>query len=207
MLVTRPLYGLFPGPLARVLEVLHRTDVPLTGRGVADLVTPRMSHATAQAALRHLSEQGVVERRPAGRAYTHLINREHMLVQALGPWLSGAEALVQRLRDHHESWGAPSRALWIFGSVASGRDTVDSDIDVMAIRPDDVDADDAAWWEWLTDLSLRIGEWTGNPCDVVEFAEAEAREQFERGEALLVEVFQAAATVAGPSPQEVLDGR
>lgn len=65
-----------------VLVALAGTTRPLTGRQVAGLV-PRGSQKAVSVALDRLVEQGIVLRQEAGRAYLHVLNRDHLAAPAV----------------------------------------------------------------------------------------------------------------------------
>ncbi len=83
--------------------------------------------------------------------------------------------LLRRLREHFERWSpAPSHAS-LFGSTARRDSNEQSDVDLLVIRLDDVDADDPRWEQQLSEISDDVYRWTGNHAQIVEFGESEFR--------------------------------
>ena len=62
-----------------VIRVLRGTTRPLTGREVAR-VAREGSQPAINAALRRLTDEGIVRAEEAGNAYLHTLNRKHLVV-------------------------------------------------------------------------------------------------------------------------------
>lgn len=82
----------------------------------------------------------------------------------------------------------------VFGSAARSTMRVDSDIDVLLVRPDTCDR--AKWEDLVVTLAANITEWTGNDARVLEFTESEVRHA-GREEPVLADVRDHGLTVAG----------
>ncbi|MDO9557110.1 MAG: winged helix-turn-helix domain-containing protein [Coriobacteriia bacterium] len=89
--------ALFGGPgRTAILRLLATQTAPLTGREVADLAG--LSPAGAARALEHLARLGVVTRRRVGRAITHVLERESLLVQSIVlPVMEAERALLSAM--------------------------------------------------------------------------------------------------------------
>jgi predicted nucleotidyltransferase len=61
----------------------------------------------------------------------------------------------------------------MFGSAARGDGGTASDIDLLVIRPSDVDEDNPTWRTQVADLKDQIRRWTGNYAQIVELADEE----------------------------------
>ncbi|MEX2613210.1 MAG: nucleotidyltransferase domain-containing protein, partial [Gaiellaceae bacterium] len=155
-----------------VLAVLSRADATLTGAQVHRLVG-HSSDEGVRKALERLVRQGIVERQAAGAAYLYFLNREHLAAR----WVEGlaglSRQLVERLRENLESWRPKPAVALLFGSVARGEATQDSDLDLLLIRPDSVDGDDLTWRGQVLELQRAATAWTGNEARVIEYAEQE----------------------------------
>ncbi|WP_245394657.1 nucleotidyltransferase domain-containing protein [Amycolatopsis keratiniphila] len=93
-----------------------------------------------------------------------------------------------------ESWQVPPVYAAVFGSVARGEMTEDSDLDLLLIRPDG--ADDDRWETQVDELAVEVARWTGNDTRPLEFTEAElAGRAYD--EAVLHDVARGGLTVAG----------
>jgi predicted nucleotidyltransferase len=126
--------ALFGGPgRTAILRLLAVQTAPLTGRQVAELTG--LTPAGAGRALEHLSDLGVVARRRVGRAITHEIQPDNVLVQTLVlPVLAAESALVEDLRSGlAEAFAEVALSVVLFGSVVSGDARPGSDVDVLVI--------------------------------------------------------------------------
>ncbi len=62
----------------------------------------------------------------------------------------------------------------VFGSFARSEAGTDSDIDVVVVRPAEVDEDDDAWAESIEAWRRDVRRLTGNPVEVLEVSADEA---------------------------------
>ncbi len=150
-----------------VLRVLARTTQPMTRQQVAGLAG-QASEAGVRKVLRRLAEQGVVIEQRIGTHYTYVANREHILWPAVEVIMSAADRLDSRIREHVESWEVPALSVELFGSVATGTSTAESDVDLMIYRPHLADDKLQLWEGQVTELRMAIERWTGNPCEILE---------------------------------------
>jgi predicted nucleotidyltransferase len=105
---------------------------------------------------------------------------------------------LTRLEKHLDGWRTMLRYAAVFGSAATGRMKLDSDIDLLLVRAADADHDgDDAWEEQVTELARLVTAWTGNDASVVEYTEDEFRAAAATGEPLLRDVAKQGLTIAG----------
>lgn len=170
--VARPHTAIAPGVQGEALVVLAGTTAPLSGRQIARLVR-RGTSPSVSAALDRLVEQGLVHRQHAGRAYLHTLNRDHVAAPVV-ELLAGLRAeLLRRLRDTLGRWQpAPAHAS-MFGSTARAGGDTDSDIDLLIVRPADIDEQDPGWRAQLDALNDAVYAWTGNHAGIIELGEAD----------------------------------
>lgn len=94
--------------------------------------------------------------------------------------------------------GSTLRYAAVFGSAATGRMRLDSDIDLFLVRAagsgDDVDD---VWEQRLTELARLVTAWTGNDGRIVEYTEGEFHAAAAAGEPLFDDVSKQGLTVAG----------
>lgn len=132
------LSALFGGPgRTAILRLLAEQEgASLTGRQVAELTG--LSPAGATRALDHLSGLGVITSRRVGRAVTHELQHDNVLVQTIVvPVLAAEKAVVDDVRHELVSaFGDVALSVVLFGSVASGEATPGSDIDVLVVTDD-----------------------------------------------------------------------
>lgn len=170
--VARPHTAIAPGVEGEALVVLAGTTAPLSGRQIARLAR-RGTSPSVSAALDRLVEQGLVHRQHAGRAYLHTLNRDHVAAPVV-ELLAGLRAeLLRRLRDTLGRWQpAPAHAS-MFGSTARAGGDTDSDIDLLIVRPADIDEEDPGWRAQLDALNDAVYAWTGNHAGIIELGEAD----------------------------------
>jgi DNA-binding transcriptional ArsR family regulator len=189
-----------------VLRVLRGTTRPFTGREVARLVRAG-SQPSVNAALRRLSDEGLVHVEEAGNAYLYTLNREHLAAPAVELLADVRAELERRLRDATAGWEISPVHLSLFGSAARGDGDTKSDIDIFVVRPRRVADDDPAWREQLDTLSDRVLAWTGNHVGLSELSEADVRRLRRERPPVVAELTRDAITIAGPEPGELLGRR
>lgn len=158
--------------------VLAGTTAPLTGRQIARLVR-RGTSPSVSAALQRLAVQGIVHRQQAGRAYLHTLNRDHIAAPAVVLLADLRSELLRRLRDTVGRWDPAAVHASMFGSSARADGDAESDIDLLVVRPADIDEEDSRWRAQLDALSDALYTWTGNHAGIVELDEADL-EQLRR---------------------------
>jgi len=164
---SQPFRAVTPTLDGPVLRVLARTTHPMTRQQVADLIG-EASEAGVRKVLRRLAEQGVVIEQRIGSHYTYVGNREHILWPAVEVFMSAADRLDTTIREHVEAWEVPALSVELFGSVAAGTSTADSDVDLMVYRPSLTDDQVGLWDSQVAELRMAVERWTGNACEILE---------------------------------------
>lgn len=168
----RPLAAVTPTLDGDVLAVLARGDVELSGGELARRVTRGSTEGVRRAAER-LANEGVVFRRAVGGAHLYRLNRDHLAAR----WIEGLatlpEQLIDRMRALIAAWEQPAALAFIFGSVARGEATADSDLDLLVIRRADCAPDLEGWRAQLLELQQAVTSMTGNDTRILEAGENE----------------------------------
>ncbi len=162
--------ALFGGPgRTAVLRLLAEQSSELTGRQVAELVG--MSQPGIAGTLHHLARLGVIQRRRAGQAILHQLDRENLLVQTIVLPVLAAEAnLIEDLKAELRAAFDPfALSLVLFGSVARGESAPGSDIDVLVVTADQANA--ARAMQVADDAGLRFFRRYGMPLSVIVTAQ------------------------------------
>jgi DNA-binding transcriptional ArsR family regulator len=194
--VARPQRVVAPGVEGEVLVVLAGTTQPLTGRQIARLVR-RGTSPSVSAALERLGAQGLVIRQKAGSAHLHTLNREHIAAPVVELLAGLRPELLRRLRQAFTTWApAPAHAS-MFGSAARGDGDTESDIDILVVRPADVDEEDERWRAQIEALSRAVHAWTGNHAGIVELGADELNELREHPPAIFGDLRTDAIDLAG----------
>ncbi len=168
----RPLQDVTPTLDGDVLSVLARAEAEMTGRELQRVIG-HGSHQGIRNAADRLAEQGVVARRSVGNAKLNQLNRDHVAAT----WIEGLAGLpaqvLDRLRDAISRWDRRPTLVVLFGSVARGEATPESDLDLLVVRPADCEPDEPVWQEQISALQAHASAWTGNDARVLEFGEQE----------------------------------
>ena len=190
MFYGEPFGGIIPGARGAVLAALLRTGTPLTGRQVHRLVSGAFSLWTVQEALKALAQLGLVETQVVGRAGLHKINEAHVATAPLRVLLDPVAALRTVVQ---ESVDGRVVAVLLFGSVARGTATADSDIDLAVIAGPE--------WDGRAELAETVLMRLGNDCDVVVFGESEFAELALAGESVARDILRDGIALLGAKPR------
>jgi predicted nucleotidyltransferase len=194
-----PLEALVAPDKARVLNVLYRAGLPLSGRTIAAL-TNSVSQPTVSRMLRELVRTGLVLRGPGG----YVINREHLAYRAVEVLLDSIGELGRRVGAAVEAWDVQPVSVVLFGSTARGQAGPTSDVDLLVVRPSSVDIEDSGWAHDVADLGGMVQSWTGVPCEVLEYDPAELEHLARSGDPLIDELLCDGVTFAGAHLSDIL---
>lgn len=188
--MTRPLAVVTPTLDGDVLAALARADESFT-TGQLHRILPAASEDGVRRVLRRLTGQGVVTAARVGNAYCYRLNREHLAAEHVVGLANLMSAFLARLTARLQEWDPQPVYAAVFGSAASGGMRIDSDIDLLLVRPDG--ADDDAWDEQAQALTAAMTRWTGNDARALVLDEADV----VPGEPVLRDVLVYGLTVAG----------
>lgn len=117
---------------------------------------------------------GVVERRDVPPSALFRLVPEHVAARAVLQLVDAHDLALQELaRSASELNPAPTSVV-IFGSFARAEAVTASDLDVLVVRPDAVDEDDADWRREIDEWAQRARRVTGNRVELLEVSESEA---------------------------------
>jgi predicted transcriptional regulator len=192
MELSRPLSTVTPTLDGDVLAVLARHDATFT-TGQLHRVLTQHSEEGIRRVLQRLTKQGVVQSDRVGNAFTYRLNLDHLAAEHIIGLARLQETLLNRLEDRLASWEVPPIYAAVFGSAARGSMTVDSDLDLLLVRPDDAPAD--LWDGQVDQLVSDITRWVGNDARSLQFTTGELAAR--RDEPVLHSVLSEGLTVAG----------
>ncbi|MBC6449720.1 nucleotidyltransferase domain-containing protein [Actinokineospora xionganensis] len=191
--LNRPLSSITPTLDGDVLTVLaNADDIFTTGR--LHRLLPRASEQGIRKVLQRPVAHGLVLSNRVGNAYMYRFNRDHLAAQHIIGLAQIKQNLLDRLADRLESWDVPPIYAAVFGSTARGSMTVESDLDLLLVRPDNVDDDQ--WAAQVDSLVAEVTLWIGNDVRALEFAAKEIATSGHR-EPVLRDVLDEGLTVAG----------
>lgn len=201
--LARPYTVICPTLDGPVLEVLAHTTRPLTGREITRLAS-RGSERGVRLVLQRLVAGGLVTAREAGSAYLFALNREHVAAGIVESLLGLRAELIERMRREIEGWSAQPVHVSLFGSAARADGHMESDIDLLIVRPEDVDEDDSQWREQLHGLAERIERWSGNHASLHEVSPTDLKAALRRGEPIIAPLQEVSIALAGAEIAELL---
>ncbi|WAL49295.1 nucleotidyltransferase domain-containing protein [Rhodococcus pyridinivorans] len=197
MQLNRPFATVTPTLDGDVLAVLASTDATFTISQVQRLLATGSGEGIRKV-LTRLVAQGVVLHDQVGRTNTYRLNTEHLAAEPIMALSQLNSTFLKRLEKHLDRWRTTLRYAAVFGSAATGRMKLDSDIDLLLVRAADPDHDgDDAWEEQVTELARLVTAWTGNDSSIVEYTEDEFRAAAAAREPLLRVVAKQGLTIAG----------
>ena len=176
-----------------VLTVLASGEATFT-TGQLHRILRRYSEEGIRKVLRRLAKQGIVHAERIGPAFAYRLNRDHLAAEHIIGLAQLPRTFLKRLEDRLASWRVPPVYAAVFGSVARGSMTVDSDVDLLLIRPDDVEDD--LWHGQVDHFVTEVTRWVGNDTRALEFTTAEVVAH-DLEQPVLSDVLREGLTVAG----------
>ncbi len=209
--LSNPITSVIPSLDGRVLVVLARTTRPMPGRQIARLI-PDASLRGVQLALNRLEQHGLVRTDPYGHAVLYTANDRHILWPAIEALVEAVDKVPARLREFIREVVASSVgedeaaevSVALFGSVARGTSTPDSDIDLLVVTPQGRDDEhvDALGSHLIEDVMV----FTGNTCNVYHATRARLRELVREQDPMVESWLHDAEMVNGPDLRPILEG-
>jgi predicted nucleotidyltransferase len=160
--LSSPVLDVAPAVRGALLQTLARLEQPVTRRQLA--AAAGVAPGNASAVIEELIQSGLVSETVAGRSSMVLLNRNHLTARPVLALAGLRGELIRRLRDRLSA--CPDlHGAWLFGSVARGDASSDSDIDLLFVAEDlqSLDLHDR-----LSHLQADVRSWTGNDLQLVE---------------------------------------
>ncbi|BAV39950.1 hypothetical protein SHTP_0593 [Mycobacterium ulcerans subsp. shinshuense] len=186
---------------ADVLGVLATSEVTFTITQIQRILTTASGEGIRKV-LTRLTTQGVVLNDQVGRTNTYRLNTEHLAAEPILALSRLTATFLDRLEAHLKGWGKTLKYAAVFGSAATGRMTLHSDIDLLLVRAsypehDSHPEEPEVREQRVAELVRSVTAWTGNDGRVVEYTEDELRAAAAAGEPLLSDVARQGLTVSG----------
>ena len=196
-----PVRALIPGVQGRVLAVLAETTAELNLRTVAQLA--EVSTAQASRVMPGLVELGLVERRDVPPSLLFRLNRENAASQVVVSLASLYDTVLARIGEVVGQMSVLPVSVIVFGSFARRAADRDSDIDVVIVRPDEVDGEDETWVAEVEQWCRDARSISGNTVEVIEIGLASAIEKLTSGGPLWTEIARDGLVVHGVTINEL----
>lgn len=201
MQLNKPFATVTPTLDGDVLGVLASADVTFTISQIQRILST-VSGEGIRKVLARLTLQGVVLHDQVGRTNIYRLNTEHLAAEPIMVLSRLNSIFLERLEAYLEGWGEELRYAAVFGSAATGRMMLDSDIDLFLVRAsvsefDGHDEGSGVWEQRVAELARLVTTWTGNDARVVEYTDDELRAAARGSEPLLDDVSRQGLTVVG----------
>ena len=170
---TRPVEAVAPGAQGRILAVLVETSAELNLRTIARLSGVSVAHASR--VLPTLVELGIVERRDMPPSALFRFVRENVAARAVSALADARRTVLHELGESARHIEPRPVSVIVFGSFARGEADRDSDLDVVVVRPATTDEDDDRWRVAVDRWQEQTRRLTGNPVELLEASDEEAR--------------------------------
>lgn len=197
-----PLDLLASRPAVRVLRYLATHPGTYTGRQLA--AAAGVARIRAADALSRLTSLGIVERRPAGRAYLYTLNEDSYLVSdVLGPVFRNEARWLDRLGEEVlASLNAGVESVILYGSWARGDAAERSDVDLLAVT---ATMDGRRQAERVLEAQRgRLSERFGRFVSFLVLSRNEVRRRLRRGDRLMRNIVRQGRVLAGHSLAELI---
>jgi hypothetical protein len=167
-----PISTVVPSLDGPVLLVLARSAEGLSGRQIHKLAGAG-SVAGVRLVLQRLAVTGLVHVDDLGNSLLYRLNRKHLVAPAVEFLADLRSTLTSRLADEVSGWRIPPVHASVYGAVARGDGDLDSDVELLLIRPDHLDSGDVLWEDQAGRLMQTVVDLTGNPAHIFELSRTE----------------------------------
>src|ERR1022692_1787855 len=174
MNLSRPVETLIPGAQGRLLGALARVDAELTVSALAAVAG--VGRTRASAVLSALADLGVVSRREVGPTVLVRLERGNAAGQVVARLAGLRSKGIEELRELAGGLDPQPVSLSLFGSLARGNADATSDIDLLAIRPEDGGGE--SWAASLTEFSSHARILTGNRIQILDYDLSDLRRRY-----------------------------
>lgn len=162
---------MIPGAQGRILAVLAETSAELNLRALARLSGVSLAHASR--VLPGLVSLGMVQRRDVPPAALFRVVPEHVAVRAVMELSRARDVILGEVGQLAAKLSPPPVSVIVFGSLARGDASVQSDIDLVVVRPAAVGEESDDWRRAVETWRLEVRRRSGNAAEIVEVDEEE----------------------------------
>lgn len=187
-----------------LLRALSTRSTPATAAQL-ERVAGAGTGAGIRRALERLADHGVCLREEAGGRSVYSLNYDHVLYPAIVELLKADRALLARLRSTLRTWDSVPRSAVLFGSAARRDGDLESDIDLLLVRPISMSAASKRdWAQQVHALRTEVHRRTGNRLQVLDWSPAELRKRAAAREPFIDALLADGVTVHGTDLGELL---
>ncbi|HZX03199.1 hypothetical protein [Kribbella sp.] len=167
-----PISTVVPSLDGPVLLVLAAAEEGLSGRQIHKLAGAG-SVAGVRLVLQRLAATGLVHGDDHGSSLLYRLNRKHLLAPIVEQLANLRRTLTTHLVAEISSWHISPVHASLYGAIARGDGDLESDVDLLLIRPDHYDVADTLWTAQVNHLMQSVVDLTGNPAHIFELSQSE----------------------------------
>lgn len=198
-----PLATIAPGLDSAALTALAGADTAMSATQI-QRVAGRGSRYGLVLVLERLAAHGLVTAIPAARGNLYRLNREHVLAPVVVAAVRTRVEVDDRLAEATGSLAPQPLSVAVFGSVARGEATADSDLDLLIVTTDELDPEDEAWVSQVDRLERQLRLWTGNQLQATTVTEAQLIAMASAGAPIVDEWERDVRTVRGQDARSLI---
>jgi len=198
-----PLASIAPGLDSAALTVLAHADTAMSATQI-QRIAGRGSRYGLVLVLERLTHHGLVTAIPAARGNLYQLNREHVLAPVIIAAANARTEFERRLAETSCALSPTPLSVAIYGSVARGEATPDSDIDLLVITTDDVNPDSEEWTHQINGLEWKARQWTGNLLQAVTVPQSQLASMVADGAAITDEWERDTQTLYGQDARRLI---
>lgn len=200
--LSHPAASLLGEAPSRILHRLALVSTGLTGRRLGAL--SGVAPSTAQRVLSDLERIGLIDATDAGRSRLYTLNRSHVLWKPVEDLLAAPARVEQLIGEAAEEIAGDRTTVALYGSFARGEAGPDSDVDILVIWDDRVDASDRS--RLIDELTDRVHEATGNRVEIVDVTRSQLTSMSADADPLVGSWSTDAKTISGPDARRLIAG-
>lgn len=190
-------------PLAvPVLRALARRTTSATASQIW-----RAAHTGTLAGVQRVCDRlvahGLVSEDDAGGRTVYSLNYDHVLHDAVAAALEAPAEFQRRLVTSLRAWELPPVTALLFGSAARRDGDVDSDVDLLLVRPALTKSRRPVWNRQVHDLTRDVRRWTGNRLEVMDLPVARVRTMVRERDPIARSWLDEGITLHGEDVEEV----
>lgn len=201
----QPIEAVVPAAQGAVLAVLAETTAELNLRTIAQL--SGVSKAQASRVLPRLVEFGMVERREVPPSSLFRLVPEHVASRTILDLARSPDSVLRHIGEMARDLPGPPLSVIVFGSLARREAGIDDDIDVVVVRPMNLDEDDEMWITSVEQWRAAVRRLTGNPVEVLEVDADQAASRLADPNQLWADIRRDGRVVHGMSLDELRSSR
>ncbi len=179
----------------KVLRVLTTSELDLTGNEIARLAG--ISPLGCKNTLDHLQELNILAIRKVGRAYLYRLRDENLIIQKLlkSLFLNEQKLLDEELKKVAQHFGNFAHSVYLFGSVARGEESFQSDIDLCVITSDPNRLEQAR--EKAMEMTDLLNRETGITPNILVMDKVDFMQRYKAGDDLAKSIIEEGSIIFG----------